>query len=532
ILLKNQLIAVELTQKDYSPVYPHEILVQELILPGPLPLPFIECSYLFTGNSKQLFTFLQQKYGDLCEFYLNGSRRILISNPEYLERMLTPSSKDTTFMTRFPYLEGFEEFGLGGKGIIANHDIKSWRFNRQFFNQAILTPSFNNESVKWANQLLQELEEYWKSLGKLNLSGDNLQDDKNEWSLEMDIAKWSRRFTSDMIVILVTGERSYTMASYYNIYSPVKVNRTGALIEDSERFVQGFSLHVASFPYFMYLGSILRHYAPFIRSKVKAIVKNRDYLFETLDMMIKKRRKEIEETPIDAELRQDMLTSLIIANTERNKNRMSTGDITRPMTDVEIRGNLLDAFLGGVDTTANSFSYVTYYVCHHPQVKQKMIAEIDSIFPPNTPLNLKYEDLLKLEYCDAIINEVSRVMPVVLEIVRYLEDPCEFAGYRWEPGTYFHLNVLGIHYHQDTWPKPEIFDPDRFYKKDDSNNLNDKAKPKFSIIPFGGGLRMCPGRKLATIELLALMVMVFGKYDVALIDMKAGLKVETTSISI
>ena len=67
-------------------------------LPGPLPLPFIECSYLYNGNTKQLFALLHEKYGDLCEFYLGGSRRILISRPEYLEKILTPSSKDTTFM--------------------------------------------------------------------------------------------------------------------------------------------------------------------------------------------------------------------------------------------------------------------------------------------------------------------------------------------------------------------------------------------------------------------------------------------------
>ncbi|CAG8457633.1 30384_t:CDS:2 [Racocetra persica] len=74
------------------------------------------------------------------------------------------------------------------------------------------------------------------------------------------------------------------------------------------------------------------------------------------------------------------------------------------MTDVEIRGNLLDAFLGGVDT-----------------VKQKIVAEIDPIFPPNTPFNLKYEDLLKLEYCDAIINEARRISSVATDIPIYVE---------------------------------------------------------------------------------------------------------------
>ncbi|KAF0448590.1 cytochrome P450 [Gigaspora margarita] len=170
-------------------------------LPGPIPLPFIGCGYLFTGNTKQLLELLHKKYGDICEFYLAGSRRILISRPEYVERILSPTSKDTTFLIKLPYSEGLEELGIAGRGNIVNHDIKSWKFNRQFFNQVIFTPNFNNEAVKWINVLTQELEGYWKSLANLKLPNDNLQNNKNEWQLEIDLSKWARSFTTNMIVI-------------------------------------------------------------------------------------------------------------------------------------------------------------------------------------------------------------------------------------------------------------------------------------------------------------------------------------------
>ncbi|KAF0428021.1 cytochrome P450 [Gigaspora margarita] len=321
-------------------------------LPGPLPLPFIECGYLYTGNIRQLFESLHKKYGDLCEFYLAGSRRILISRPDYVEKILAPSSKDTTFLIKFPYSEGLEELGIAGKGVAANYDIKSWKFNRQFFNQAVFTPNFNNEAVKWINVLAQELEGYWKSLANLKLPNGNLQNYKNEWQLEIDIQQWARRFTTDMIVILVTGERPYSMASYYNVHSPEKIILPNTLIEDSEKFVQSSTDYHFGFTYFIYFSSFLRHYMPFIRNKIKYLLKNRDYLFETLDMIIKKRRKEIEMIPVGAGLRPDMLTSLIVINTERDTNnvKITGNDILRPMTDVEIRVNLLDALIGGIAT--------------------------------------------------------------------------------------------------------------------------------------------------------------------------------------
>ncbi|KAF0448589.1 cytochrome P450 [Gigaspora margarita] len=268
------------------------------------------------------------------------------------------------------------------------------------------------------------------------------------------------------------------MASYYNVHSPEKITLSNALIEDSEKFIERFTDYHFGFSYFIYFSSFLRHYMPFIRSKVKYLLKNRDHLFETLDMIIKKRRKEIEEIPM-----------------------------------------------------ANAFSFLVYYVCHSPHVKQKMIDEIDSVFPPNTSFNLKYDDLLKLEYCDAIINEVGRIMPVGNEIRRYLANPAEVAGYQWEAGTMIHIHINGIHSHKNHWSNPEIFDPDRFYKENDNNEMNDKARHKFSLIPFGGGLRICPGRKLAMIELLSLMVTVFGKYDVDLVDINAPLNTKSGSLT-
>ncbi|RIB07067.1 cytochrome P450 [Gigaspora rosea] len=255
---------------------------------------------------------------------------------------------------------------MAGRGIIVNHDIKSWRYNRYFFNKAILTPSFNHEAVKWTNIMSQELEGYWKSLGNLNLSKDNLKN-LNDWQLEIDMAEWVRRFTSDMIVILITGERSYTMASYYNLYNPVKVIHSNPLIEDSERFVKAFSDYLFGITIFMYFGYFSRRYYPGIKDKVKHLLNNRDYVFEALDIIIKKRRKEIEEMPVGTKLGHDMLTSLIITNTERDMNEdknITKDDIsTRPMTDVEIRGNLLDAFIAGVDTVSINGFWIVVFLC-------------------------------------------------------------------------------------------------------------------------------------------------------------------------
>ena len=53
-----------------------------------------------------------------------------------------------------------------------------------------------------------------------------------------------------------------------------------------------------------------------------------------------------------------MLTSVITASTSRDINSTKTVGgqaLERPMSDTEIRGNILDGFLGGSDTVNNFF---------------------------------------------------------------------------------------------------------------------------------------------------------------------------------
>ncbi|PKK69624.1 hypothetical protein RhiirC2_748065, partial [Rhizophagus irregularis] len=71
------------------------------------------------------------------------------------------------------------------------------------------------------------------------------------------------------------------------------------------------------------------------------------FVNKKLDAIIKKRRQEIEDIPLDEHLPHDILTSMIIKNTLRDVNYIEAGKATRAMTDTEIRGNLFDGLLGG-----------------------------------------------------------------------------------------------------------------------------------------------------------------------------------------
>ncbi|GBC01274.1 hypothetical protein RclHR1_04120004 [Rhizophagus clarus] len=497
--------------------YYYKYFTRDNPLPGPLPFPFVgnllQLYWWFEGN-KPFSEYNHKKYGDIYEIYLNR-RIIILCRTEYIEKLLTPTTKNSHGI-KLPDCEGFDELGIGGKGLVLNNNFVSWKFNRQFFTQAILLPKFTNEAIDWTNKLFDELESYWNKL--------YLKEEIGKDRLDMlDFAIWFRHFTNDMIIKLLTGERSYSMAAYFNTLGDEKAEYPTAIIDDSVKLVKAFHKQLLGFLFFLFVPSFLRHYVPFFKDKANDLIQNTKFINQRMDEIIERRRQEIENTSLDKPLPNDMLTSVITANTPRSVNFTKTFEETmRPMTNTEIRSIMLDGFIGGTDTTANTLSFIIYHLAHNPDVKKKMLEEIDRIFRGDKTRPITEDDFHNLKYCEAIVKEVSRVCPAVNSFSRCIDKPEEIAGYQWPAGTMFRIDIEAITNNKDYWEDPDKFNPDRW--------LVEGFEPKkYSFIIFGGGVRICPGRKLAMIELVCLIALLFRKYEIDLIDMKAPLKTESAA---
>ena len=93
-----------------------------------------------------------------------------------------------------------------------------------------------------------------------------------------------------------------------------------------------------------------------------------------------------------------------------------------------------------------------------------------------------------------------RVKPLVPFSPRSSTQESVIGGKHWNADTSFFIHHEQIHRSPDCWKDPEQYIPERFLKGSDHKIV------KNSFIPFGGGMRICPGRHMALVELKTLLI--------------------------
>jgi cytochrome P450 len=139
----------------------------------------------------------------------------------------------------------------------------------------------------------------------------------------------------------------------------------------------------------------------------------------------------------------------------------------------------------GYETTGNATAHCILFLALHPEVQEKAFQEIMTVFPTDDTL-VDNHSLSQLEYVDRVIKESLRLAPPAPNIGREALENFELSpGRISKKGTYFCIDIFGLHRRKDLWGEDaNEFNPDRF---EDSS-----SKQQF-YIPFSRGKRNCIG---------------------------------------
>lgn len=148
-----------------------------------------------------------------------------------------------------------------------------------------------------------------------------------------------------------------------------------------------------------------------------------------------------------------------------------------PMSDEEIRDELLTLVMTGHDTTGNALSWTMDLLLRNPAVMSRLREELDAG---------------DQSYVQAVVQESLRIRPVLPAFARVLTAPQKFSGRTLPADTAIVGAVALMHHREDLYPEPDAFRPERFLGRE---------APPYSWMPFGGGIRRCIGASLAQLEM-------------------------------
>ncbi len=217
-----------------------------------------------------------------------------------------------------------------------------------------------------------------------------------------------------------------------------------------------------------------------------------------------RKRQQIDQL-IYAEIRQrreqpdpsasDILSLMMAARDEAGQ----------PMTDEELRDELMTLLVAGHETTATALSWALYWIHRLPEVKEKLLEELDTLGDDPDP-----STIARLPYLNAVCSETLRLYPVVIIAVpRIVKSPLHLMGYDFEPDTILAPCIYLTHHREDLYPQPKQFKPERFLERQFS---------PYEYFPFGGGNRRCIGAAFALFEMKLALVSILSSYQLTLAD--------------
>jgi cytochrome P450 len=229
-----------------------------------------------------------------------------------------------------------------------------------------------------------------------------------------------------------------------------------------------------------YLGGIAN--ATSFNSKMMLSPKRNAEFREALDQMNEVVYSVIEQRRRVAVAPPDLLTLLMEA---------VDADSGEPLSNVHIRDEVITMLLAGHETTSLTLTWAWYLLCKHPDAARRFCSEIDLAIGTRV---VTAADLRAMPYSRMVLEETLRLYPPVAAIYRQNEVEVEIGGYVVPPHSGLVVCPYLTHRHEEFWPNPLDFVPERF---------DPRAAPKrhaCCYVPFGAGRHLCLGQHFALLE--------------------------------
>ncbi|KAM4121625.1 hypothetical protein ACB094_01G019900 [Castanea mollissima] len=416
--------------------------------PSPFSLPIIGHLHLLKLPLHQTLETLSLQYGPILSLKF-GSRSILvISSPSAVEECFTKN--DIVFANRPQSIAG-DRLSSNSTALVWAPYGHLWRNLRRVCTIEI----FSHISLQ-KSSIIREEEVY--SLLRQLFKVSNIEPQK------VDFKYLSSLLVSNIIMRMVAGKPCVGEE-----FACMDVGKK-LLKEFKEAYSSGLSVNICDFlPILRWVG-------------YKGLEKNMVRLQRKRDEATRRLFEEIKlnnDNIIDVEKMRPLIETLF--SLRKYEPEFFSDDVIKSLT--------LMMFIAGTETTVTTMEWVMSLLLNHPEVLQKVKAEIHSQVGCERLINDL--DLAKLPYLRCVINETFRLYPTVPLLLPHCSSAdCTVGGFHIPRGTILLVNAWSMHRDPKLWEEPTKFKPERF------EEINGEREG-FKFIPFGMGRRACPGAGMA-----------------------------------
>jgi cytochrome P450 family 110 len=385
-----------------------------------------------------------------------GGGLVFVNQPQAVQDILT---RDTAIGSRSPIYSAPGDLNLILAPIIGNASVMMLDGDRHRRRRQLVMPPFHGDRMRSYGQLIQEL-----TIAAFD--GIPLNQPFEARSITQDI---SLNIILKAVFGLSEGDRFSTLKQLMS--------------QIADLFQSPLSSAVLFYPLFQ---QDLGPWSPWGKLR-----RDRQKLDDLIYREIADRRSEQGGNRID-------ILSLLMA---------AKDEMDQPLTDQELRDELMALLFAGHETTATAMAWALYWTHHHPEVREKLLQELATLGENPEPI-----DIFKLPYLTAVCNETLRIYPVaMLTFPRQVEIATELLGCALDPGQIVVGCIYLVHHREDLYPNSYEFKPERFL---------DRQFSPYEFMPFGGGARRCVGEALAMYELKLVLAKVLSRYQLELVDSK------------
>jgi cytochrome P450 len=440
-------------------------------LPGPFALPLL-------GNALQLKPSRVhrdverwcRRYGPLFRMRLGRSTVLVVAGHEEVAAIL----RDRPDGFRRPKVTADLSLEMGGVPGLFMVEGADWRNQRRMVVQG-----FAPAAIK----------AYFPALVKVALRLQRRWDAAAGAARPVDLADDLKRYTVDIIAGLAFGTEVDTIDSgedviqrHLDVVLPALARRSLSLL-----------------PYWRY-----------VRLPAdRRLERSAAALTAAVADLVGRARQRLRDEPARRERPPNLLEAMLCAADQPGSG----------VDDRAVGGNVLTMLLAGEDTTANAISWMLYLLWRHPRALRRAQDEVRRLAPD--PAAFSVEQMDALDYLGACASEAMRLKPVApympLEALRdsVVGDVAVPAGsYVW--CVLRHDSVDDAHV-----PNAAAFAPERWLAPEDGDGAAGGFDRRVAL-PFGAGLRTCPGRYLALLEMKVAMAMLLARFELLGVDTPDG----------